>query len=171
MGIDASEAALKVAEQNVCALGLAKRCKIRSGNWFTGLSAQFDVIVSNPPYIETGALEELQTEVREYEPVSALDGGDDGLDCYRVILGSAMDYLTDGGLLAFEVGIGQAPVVALEMKKGVFTGSAYPRIWPGLSALFPDLRKINRIGLKKELEKALTKGRVYSGPAAKGRRP
>lgn len=78
---------------------------------------EFDVIASNPPYIETGAIAALQAEVRDYEPVAALDGGRDGLDFYRRIVSAAPDMLRDGGILAFEIGFNQGNAVRTMMEK------------------------------------------------------
>ena len=72
---------------------------------------KYDVVVSNPPYIEKAVIETLQTEVKDYEPRIALDGGEDGLVFYRRITETAHNFLKKGGLLAFEIGYNQGESV------------------------------------------------------------
>jgi release factor glutamine methyltransferase len=86
-------------------------------NLFDELKVKFDIIVSNPPYIETNQIKTLQIEVKDYEPLNALDGGKDGLDFYREIIRKAPDYLKPKGLLVFEIGYTQAKEVKLMMEK------------------------------------------------------
>ena len=69
---------------------------------------QFDMIVSNPPYIRKDDMKLLQPEIRDWEPVAALDGGEDGLDYYRKIISGAGDYLKENGFLMLEIGMGQS---------------------------------------------------------------
>ena len=76
------------------------------------LSGTYDIFVSNPPYIETAVVENLQTEVRDHEPRMALDGGADGLLFYRHFAKVGQNHLTDGGIIALEVGHTQAHTVA-----------------------------------------------------------
>lgn len=116
-GLDISPAALAVAEENAKRLNLAERaifeqCDIMEKDFF----GQYDVIVSNPPYIETDVIPTLDKEVRDFEPYVALDGGRDGLDFYRRIVSIAPAHLQKDGLLAFEVGHTQAEQVASMMK-------------------------------------------------------
>jgi len=77
--------------------------------WFASLKKipRFDLIVSNPPYIPTGDIQGLQPEIREFEPMLALDGGSDGLDCFKLILKSAHEYLVPGGSILLEMGCDQ----------------------------------------------------------------
>lgn len=109
LGIDKSLGALDVARDNAAQLGLAERGQFTQGDWFEGMEAkgQFDLIVSNPPYIETADMKSLMPDVRDYEPLSALDGGADGLNCYRRIVAEAPAFLRSGGTVAVEVGKGQ----------------------------------------------------------------
>lgn len=81
------------------------------------LSTVFDIVVSNPPYIETDIIKTLQPEVKDYEPIAALDGGNDGLLFYRRIIEIAPVLLNEKGLLAFEIGYNQGEAVAELMKK------------------------------------------------------
>ena len=109
VGLDASAAALAVAQQNAERLGVADRVSFIEGDWSAAASEdRFDIVVSNPPYIATGDLEGLQPEVRLFDPVMALDGGSDGLDAYRQIISLVPEILASQGLLVLEVGQGQS---------------------------------------------------------------
>jgi len=111
VGVDVSSAALQVAARNGQQLGLDARVDWVLGQWNTKFDADFDVVISNPPYIETGAIAGLDRDVADYEPYLALDGGGDGLDAYREILTHVGDVLHESGLLVFEIGQGQADAV------------------------------------------------------------
>jgi release factor glutamine methyltransferase len=115
VGVDRSAAALNVARRNAHSTLLAPRCEFFGGSWCEPLelSHQFDIIVSNPPYIPTREIAKLMSDVRDHEPLLALDGGADGLDCYRLILRHAHAHMRPAALLAFEVGQGQAQDVAM----------------------------------------------------------
>ncbi len=108
LGIDLSDATLEIARANADSHGLAERASFAQGNWTEGLSGPFDLIVSNPPYIETADLPALPPEVREHDPILALDGGADGLDAYRAILPAIADLLDRDGSAVLEIGFGQA---------------------------------------------------------------
>ena len=109
--VDLSSEALAVAQRNAEAHGAA--IEFLHGSFFEPVAGRrFDLIVSNPPYITTAELAELQPEVRDYEPRLALDGGPDGLAAYRVIVAQAPAHLQPGGWLLLEVGAGQAGDVA-----------------------------------------------------------
>lgn len=111
VGTDCSPAALRVAAANAVALGFADRAHFVATNWDDGIDGRFDVIVSNPPYIETRAIAELAPEVRVYEPRLALDGGPDGIAAYRDLAPRLRRRLADGGLGVLEIGAGQARAV------------------------------------------------------------
>lgn len=112
-GIDVSAPALAVARANVEALGLATRATLQEGDWRSDLGgAQFDVVVSNPPYIASDQIAFLAPEVARFEPRLALDGGADGLEAYRAIAPRLPKLLREGGGFALEVGAGQADTVA-----------------------------------------------------------
>lgn len=111
LGVDLSGEALAAAEANAVALGLAGRAAFRPGRWTEGLDGSFDLIVSNPPYIPSAECDHLEPEVALHDPRLALDGGRDGLDAYRAILGDAARLLAPGGHLVVEIGMGQAPDV------------------------------------------------------------
>lgn len=106
-GTDISEAALKVACKNAEQLIPGRVFQAVSADLFPAAADDFDAIVSNPPYIRKADIEGLAAEVKQ-EPVQALDGGVDGLECYRRILTGAAKYLRPGGFLAVEIGAGQA---------------------------------------------------------------
>ena len=111
---DISASALECAQKNAENLNLTGRLTFYQSHWFTELTPEkpFDVIVSNPPYVPTGDLAHLMRDVRLYEPHQALDGGADGLAAYRDIITKAPQFLKSGGVLALEVGQGQADDVA-----------------------------------------------------------
>ena len=114
---DLSPEALEIARANQRALGL--KADVRQGDLFAAVAGErFDVITANPPYIPSGELEGLQREVR-FEPRIALDGGADGLDFYRRIVGGASGHLAPGGAFFLEVGAGEAPAVLELVKNGL----------------------------------------------------
>ena len=113
---DVSKAALEVARKNAGKLGVSKNIKFAEGDMFAPFDGRFkkkkfDLIVSNPPYIESDVIPTLQTEVKDHEPMSALDGGDDGLDFYRIIAGEAGGFLKKRGVLFLEIGCDQGNAV------------------------------------------------------------
>jgi release factor glutamine methyltransferase len=114
VGTDISEGALEVARANGERLGLGERLDLRRGALWDpiGDAERFDVIVANPPYVAESEREGLMPEVRDHEPATALFAGSDGLDVVRSIVAGARDRLRPGGLLALEVGVGQARTVA-----------------------------------------------------------
>lgn len=122
VGADVSERALAVARRN------EKRRKARGCTWIQGdlfehIGGVFDMIVSNPPYIASGEFPELMPEVREHEPLLALDGRADGLYFYRRITAEAGEYLKPGGWLCMEIGCGQG-----EALKDMLAGAGYEEI-------------------------------------------
>ena len=114
---DLSEGAVEVTKGNAKKLGAD--VTVLHGDLFEKVNGKFDLIVSNPPYIPTKDIDGLDTNVKDFEPMMALDGGKDGLDFYRAIIEQSPDYLKDNGLLAFELGIGQMDDV-VELSKGNF---------------------------------------------------
>jgi release factor glutamine methyltransferase len=110
---DISDAALKVASQNAETLAVASRIRFERADLLCG-DERYDIIVSNPPYIAQAEIAGLQPEVREHEPLSALEAGEDGLDVVRALLAAGVTATDAGAQMLIEVGIGQAPsVVAL----------------------------------------------------------
>jgi release factor glutamine methyltransferase len=108
VGVDLSHDALAIARQNASALGLHERFMFLHGNWFEGVSGSFDLIISNPPYIESAVVPTLEPEVFRHDPLLALDGGPDGLEAYRAIARGAAAQLAEGGHVLVEIGAGQA---------------------------------------------------------------
>ena len=120
LGVDVSKDACAVARENIARCELNQRGQVRQGSWDAGLPGPYDLVVSNPPYIETGALAGLDPEVRLYDPVLALDGGPDGLTAYRDICALLPALVAPGGFAIFEVGQGQAEAVAALMTRQGF---------------------------------------------------
>lgn len=103
LGVDISEAALKVARENAMALGLAGRADFLCAPWGAALGGAWQVIVSNPPYILSEELPELAPEVQDFDPPLALAGGPDGLDAYRALAPEITRLMAPGGLAALEI--------------------------------------------------------------------
>lgn len=112
--VDLSEKALSVAKKN--AAKLQKECTFIHSDLFENIEGRFDVIISNPPYIATKEIEALEPEVREHEPMMALDGREDGLYFYRKIVSASVDYLNPEGWLMFEIGYDQGEALSKMMK-------------------------------------------------------
>lgn len=112
IGIDLSAGAAATARRNAEALGFGPCARFAVGSWGSALSVRFDIIVANPPYIARAALAGLAPEVVRYDPRLALDGGDDGLAAYRQIAAEMPERLAGDGILAVEVGFGQATAAA-----------------------------------------------------------
>lgn len=121
LGIDRSFAAAAVAAGNAASLGVGARSLFSVGNWLDALAGRFDVVVANPPYVRTEELSGLAPEVAAYEPKLALDGGKDGLDCYRAIVSGLLPALADGGLVFLEFGEGQADAVEALLRHAGFS--------------------------------------------------
>jgi len=132
---DISEAALKVAADNAEQLGVADRIRFERADLLSG-AEQYDVIVSNPPYIPKSDMESLQVEVREHEPTCALEAGEDGLDVIRALLTASERASATGAQMLLEIGMGQAASVI------AFTSSN--AAWE-LFAVYPDLNRIERV--------------------------
>jgi release factor glutamine methyltransferase len=111
IGTDVSEGALLVAADNARRLGVADRARFVRANWTSAIAGQHDLILSNPPYIASGLIAGLEPEVREHDPHLALDGGSDGLAAYRSIAEGARPLVAPRGLVAVEIGAGQAEAV------------------------------------------------------------
>ena len=111
LGVDCSEKALHVAQNNARLLGLTSRACLKQSNWFSNITGQFDLIVSNPPYITAEAMQSIAPELRDWEPRMALTPGGDGLGAYRVIAQQAGQYLNPKGRMFLEIGFDQAEAV------------------------------------------------------------
>jgi release factor glutamine methyltransferase len=111
VGTDSSIPALEVARDNARRLG-ATRAAFVACDFAAALGVRFDLVVCNPPYIASHEIAALAPEVRDHEPIAALDGGPDGLDGYRAVAAAAGALLAPGGALVVELGFGQAEAVA-----------------------------------------------------------
>lgn len=113
VALDVSAEALALAKVNAEKNNIGSRIEFLQGDGFAALAAgaQFDLIISNPPYIPTAEIETLQPEVRDFDPRGALDGGADGLDFYRMFASRAKQFLKPGGKIMLEFGDGQAPAI------------------------------------------------------------
>ena len=115
VGCDISAKALAVAAQNAKELGIS--AQFIQSDLFESIEGRFEYIVSNPPYIRKDMIPTLMEEVRDHEPLIALDGGEDGLDFYRKITREATEHLYSGGMLFFEIGYDQGEAVKLLMEE------------------------------------------------------
>lgn len=129
-GVDISKEALQVAVQNAELLGI--KADFLKSDLYEKVTGKFDLLVSNPPYIERAVIPTLMEEVREHDPYIALDGGEDGLDFYRRIIGGAQDYLKRGGQILMEIGSGQAKAVSELLREAGFKEIDVCRDFAGL---------------------------------------
>ena len=130
VGVDISQEALQVAAQNAELLGI--KADFLNSDLYEKVTGKFDLLVSNPPYIERAVIPTLMEEVREYDPYIALDGGEDGLDFYRRIIGGAQNYLKRGGQILMEIGSGQAQAVSELLREAGFKEIDVCRDFAGL---------------------------------------
>lgn len=130
VGVDISQEALQVAAQNAELLGI--KADFLKSDLYEKVTGKFDLLVSNPPYIERKVIPTLMEEVREYDPYIALDGGEDGLDFYRRIIGGAQGYLKRGGQILMEIGSGQAKAVSELLREAGFKEIDVCRDFAGL---------------------------------------
>lgn len=120
VGVDLAPAAAALAARNAAANGLGDRACFVAADWDAPLAGRFDLVLSNPPYIESGDIPALMPEVSRHEPRLALDGGADGLDAYRLILRRLTCLLAPGGRAVLEIGAGQRPdVEAIGCREGL----------------------------------------------------
>lgn len=129
-GVDISKEALQVAALNAELLGI--KADFLKSDLYEKVTGKFDLLVSNPPYIERKVIPTLMEEVREYDPYIALDGGEDGLDFYRRIIGGAQNYLKRGGQILMEIGSGQAQAVSELLREAGFKEIDVCRDFAGL---------------------------------------
>jgi release factor glutamine methyltransferase len=122
LAVDIAEESLDIAMENSKRNGVEDRITFLQGDLLAPLKTKVDILVSNPPYIPSRDILDLDVQVRVHEPYRALDGGEDGLDFYRRICDGLNDVLKPGGMVAFEVGIHQARAVEqLILARGMFT--------------------------------------------------
>ncbi len=134
LGIDISPEACRIAKQNAKKLGLGRRAKFKQGNWMAGIKKEFDIIISNPPYISDPEIKLLDKSVQLFEPHIAISGGPDGLSAYRTIAKESRSRLKSEGMLAVEIGINQA-ISAIN----IFTDNGFK-----IKEVSKDLSKIDR---------------------------
>ena len=132
LGLDLSDGALDVARKNAKALGLSERADFLKSDLLKEAEGSFDIIVSNPPYIETDVIETLMPEVRDYEPRMALDGKDNGLYFYEQILRQIRPFVKGGTRLYFEIGSGQGKAVEQLVLDAGFVDTEVIRDYAGL---------------------------------------
>ena len=130
VGTDISEKALEVAKKNAVKIGV--EAQFYESDLFEKMEGQYNLIVSNPPYIRTGVIEELQDEVKLHDPYIALDGKEDGLYFYRRIVEKAPCHLKSGGYLYFEIGYDQGASVKQLMEKAGFQNVTVKKDLAGL---------------------------------------
>lgn len=135
LGVDLSAAALAIAKENAERLGLSGRVTFRQASWGEGLQEQFDILISNPPYIESSIVPTLEPEVSRYDPLLALDGGADGLDAYRALAPELARLAAPGAVVALEIGLGQDVAVGHLLARQGFQEIA----------VLPDLSGIGRV--------------------------
>jgi release factor glutamine methyltransferase len=126
-GTDVSKDALATAQDNARRLTLGDRASFIACDYASGLSGAFDLIVSNPPYIRSVDIPGLAAEVRDHDPLAALDGGADGLDAYRALIPQAACLLAPGAALVVEVGAGQSGDVKALMTTAGLAAVGPPR--------------------------------------------
>ncbi|MBO6919418.1 MAG: peptide chain release factor N(5)-glutamine methyltransferase [Rhizobiaceae bacterium] len=111
LGVDQAEDALATAQQNAKNLGLETRFDTLASDWLSNVSDKFHIVVSNPPYISKNELDDLSVEVAAHDPMLALDGGDDGLDAYRILAADIPKILLPSAITGVEIGWQQAEAV------------------------------------------------------------
>ncbi len=120
VGLDVAEGALAMARINAAMNGVSDRFAALKSDWFANVRGRFHLIVSNPPYIPHEEIADLSREVREHDPMAALDGGADGLDFYRALAKHAAEYLYKDGIVAVEIGAGQFDDVSVIFESADF---------------------------------------------------
>ena len=119
LGVDISKKALDTADKNLKKFNLEKKLKLKKSDWFSDIHEKFDIIISNPPYIKTSDIKNLDKEVKFYDPLIALDGGFNGLRCFERIATDAKFHLKQNGIVLLEIGFGQInPVKKIFEKMG-----------------------------------------------------
>ena len=107
LGVDISNKALDIAEKNIKKFNLEKKLKLKQSDWFSDIDEKFDIIISNPPYIKTSDIKNLEKDVKFYDPLIALNGGFNGLSCFERIATAAKFHLKQNGIILLEIGFGQ----------------------------------------------------------------
>ncbi len=134
-GVDLSDEAVGTAYANALELGMQDRVEFIARDWNEVPLGRHDIVVSNPPYVRSGDIPHLAPEVKDFDPIAALDGGPDGLDAYRSLAALVPAVIAPGGLLALEIGAGQAEEV-----EAIFAAAGF-----GLFGRWKDLGGIERV--------------------------
>jgi release factor glutamine methyltransferase len=134
-GTDTSEVAIRYAKENA-ELNQIKNVTFKKGSLFKPVKDfKFDLIVSNPPYIRRNDIESLQPEIKDWEPVEALDGGENGLDYYRAIIPEVRNYLNEGGCLLLELGVSQSDEVKKMSEDAGFINISLVKDYAGIERI------------------------------------
>lgn len=144
VGIDISKDAIELAIENASMNNVSDRIQFLVSDGFSALpkDLKFDLIISNPPYIPSAEISSLQPEVRDYDPVISLDGGEDGLKFYRYLAENAVSFLDVNGTMALEIGYGQADTVSQILQKANWE----------ISNIIKDYNKIDRVIVSKPIK-------------------
>lgn len=126
IGVDLSFGAIKTARKNAKTLGVESRTAFINGSWGESIAAKFDLVIANPPYIESKVIPDLAKEVKNHDPILALDGGKDGLQDYNEIFSQLKTILKPDGVALFEIGFDQGDkVTRLSENHGLNRGRIY----------------------------------------------
>ena len=120
LGIDLSKEAINIAQKNSKKLQLDKQSNFLISNWMEAINFKYDIVVSNPPYIASKEIEKLPKEVKNFDPFLSLDGGDDGLNCYRVIVEDLKRVINKNAIIIIEIGYNQSNSVEEIFKNNDF---------------------------------------------------
>lgn len=141
--VDISEEALKIAQENASQNAVSNKIYFIQSNVFDKITSKFDIIISNPPYIKTDIIKTLMPQVKDFEPVSALDGGIDGLFFYKKIISECKNYLNANGVIIFEIGYDQANAVSELLKNENFSKIKVTKDLAGLNRVVSAFYNIN----------------------------
>ena len=120
LGIDLSKEAINIAQKNSKKLRLDKQSNFLISNWMEAINFKYDIVVSNPPYIASKEIEKLSKEVKNFDPFLSLDGGEDGLNCYRVIVEDLKRVINKNAIIIIEIGYNQSNSVEEIFKNNDF---------------------------------------------------
>lgn len=135
IGIDINEKSLQIAKKNAKLLEIDDRISFIKNNWNDNINDKFDIIISNPPYIPTKEIDALEPEVNKFNPLLALDGGNDGLDCYKYLSKSLQKNIKNSTKIFLEIGKGQENDI-----NDIFSANNYK-----LLNIYKDLSGVNRV--------------------------
>jgi len=122
--VDKCQDALDLAIKNAIKFNVDKNISFIKSNWFSNVDGKFDIIISNPPYIRSKEIQSLDNTVKTFDPFIALDGGEDGLDAYKLIAKNAKKFLNDDGYVCLEIGFNQKNNVSR-----IFTSNKFKKIY------------------------------------------